>query len=74
MGILYKRYIGCLRLLKSSDVGENPGPRASRRSCRVVYVNIWGLRRNLSDLSQITRDRDMAFYSEPHFRAYCSRF
>ena len=36
MSILYKRYFGRLRLLKSSDVEENPGPRASRQSCRIV--------------------------------------
>ena len=43
MGILYKHYFGRLRLLRSSDVDEDPGPKTSRRLCRVVYVNIRGL-------------------------------
>ena len=34
---------------------ENPGPKASRRSCHVVYVNFRILRKNLSDLSLIVR-------------------
>ena len=38
MGILYKRYFGCLMLLKSC--GGDSGMRASRSSCRVVYANI----------------------------------
>ena len=43
VGILYKRYVGHLRLLTSSDVEENLEPRASRRSCRVIYTLIRGL-------------------------------
>ena len=39
MGILCKRYYRLLRLLRSLDVEENPRPRASSRSCCVVYPN-----------------------------------
>ena len=48
-----------LGLLRSSDVEENPGPRASHRSYRVVYANIRSLHRNLSIffLSLIARGR-----------------
>ena len=63
MGILYKHYFGSARLLRLSNVEENPGPRASRRSCRVVYVNIRGLHRNLSALSLTARGGDMVFCS-----------
>ena len=35
MGILYKRYCGRLRLLRSTDVEENPGSGNSCRPCRV---------------------------------------
>ena len=62
MGILHKRYFGCLRLLSSSDVEENTGSRALRRSCRVVYANIRGLHKNLSDLSFIARGGDVFFF------------
>ena len=55
MGILYKLYFGRLRLLRSSDLKENPGPKVSRKSCRVVYANIWGLHKNLSELPLITK-------------------
>ena len=64
MSILSKRYFGRLRLLKSSDVEENPGPIASRWSCRVVYANIRDLHRNLSDLSLMARGRDVVFCPE----------
>ena len=53
MDILYKRYFGRLRLLRYSDVEENPRPRTSRRLCRVVYANIRGLQ------SLITRGGDI---------------
>ena len=62
MGILYKRYFGRLRLLRSSDVEENPGPRVSRRSYRVVYANIRGLHKNLSDLALIARGGGVFFF------------
>ena len=58
MGILYKHYFGHLRLLKSSDVEENPGSKASRTSCCVVYANILGLHKNLS---LAARDGDVFF-------------
>ena len=61
MGILYKHDFGHLRILRSSDVKENPGPKASRRSCCVVYANIRGLHKNLSDLSLIARGGDVVF-------------
>ena len=47
MGNLYKRYFGRLEQVRSWDVEENPGQRASRRSCRVVYANIRGLHKNV---------------------------
>ena len=62
MGIRYNRYFGRLRLLRFSDVGENPRPRASRRSCHVVYVNIQSLSKNLSDLSLIDRGGEVFFF------------
>ena len=40
---------------------KNSGPRASRRSCRVGYVNIRGLHEALSDLSLIARGGDVCF-------------
>ena len=43
---------------------KNPGLRVSRRSCRVVYLNIWGLNKNLSDLSLTARGGDRVFCSE----------
>ena len=54
MGILYKLYLGRLRLLRSSDGKENPGSRTSRRSCRVVHANIPSLHKNLSNLSLLS--------------------
>ena len=36
MGILGKHDFGSLRLLRSSNVEKNPGPRVSRRSCSVM--------------------------------------
>ena len=51
MDILYKRYFGRLRLLRSSDVEENPGLRDSRRSCCVCHTKIRSLHKNLSNLS-----------------------
>ena len=49
MGIMHKRYFDLLRLLRALDVEENPEPRASRLSFCVVYANIRGLNKNLSD-------------------------
>ena len=62
MGILYTHDFGSLRLLRSSDVKGNHGPRASRRSCRVVYANIQGHHKNLSDLSLTTRVGDVFLF------------
>ena len=45
------------------DVEEKPGPKATRRSFRVVLANIWGLHKNLSDLSLAARGGDV-FFSE----------
>ena len=45
MSILYKRYFGHLRIVKSSDVMENPKPRASRRSWCVGQANIRACKR-----------------------------
>ena len=61
MGILYKRYFGLLRLLMSSDVEENSGTRASRRSFRAVYAKIRGLHKNLSDISLMVRGGNVVF-------------
>ena len=55
MGILYKHYFGRLRLLRSSYVEENSGPRDA---------NIRHLHKNLSDLPLIARSRDLIFCSE----------
>ena len=41
---------------------EYPGAKASRRLCHVVYANIWGLHKNLSDLSLIARGGDVSFF------------
>ena len=62
MGILYRLYFGRQRLLRSSDVEENPGQRISHRSCRFAYANIRGLHKNVSDLSLTARGRDVVFY------------
>ena len=64
MGILYKRYLGHLRLLRSSGGKENPGSGILHRSCRVVYANILCLYKNLSDLSLIFRGGDVVYCSE----------
>ena len=61
MGFVYKRYLGRLRLLRSSDVEENPGSRVSRRSCCIVFGNIPSRHKNLSDLSFIVRGGDLLF-------------
>ena len=61
MSILFKGYFSRLRLLTSSDVKENPKPRASRRTCRVLYANIRVLHKNLSPMA---RGGEMAFCSE----------
>ena len=63
MGILYKRF-GHLRLLRSSNVEEYPGQKSSRRSCRVVYANIGGQHKNLSDLSLNSRGGYVVICSE----------
>ena len=61
MGILYKCYFGHLRQLRSSNVEENSGLRASRRSRCVVCANIRGLHKKLSDLSLMARGGDVFF-------------
>ena len=61
MSILHKGYFGCLRLLTSSDVEENPGPTVSHRSCRVVYANIRGLHKNLLNLSHMASGGEVMF-------------
>ena len=62
MGILHKLYFSRLRLFRSSDVEENSRPRASRKSCCVVYANIRGLHKKLSDLSLIARGGYVLFF------------
>ena len=62
IGILYKRYFDRLRLGRSSDIEENPEPRASRRSCRIVYTNIRGLHKYLLDLSLMARSGNEFFF------------
>ena len=42
---------------------ENPEPRASCRSCRVVFAIIRGLHKNLSGLYLIARGGDVFLYS-----------
>ena len=61
MGILYTRYFDRLRLSRSLDVKKNPGPIASRRSCRVMEANIRSLHKYLSDFSLIARDGEGKF-------------
>ena len=63
MDILYKFYVGRLRLLRFSDVKENHGPRSSRRSSSVVYTNVCGLHKNFSDLSLIASCGDVSLFS-----------
>ena len=62
MCILYKIYLGHLRLLRSSDVVKNLGPMASRRSCRIVYAIIRVLHEKLSDLPLTARGGDVFFF------------
>ena len=50
----------------SSDVEDNAGKRASRRSCHVMCANIWDLHRNLSDLSLTARGGDDFFFVLRH--------
>ena len=44
---------------------EDPGLRASRRSCGIVHGNIRDLQRHLSDMSLDTRGDDVVFYFFP---------
>ena len=62
MSILCKSCFGRLRQLRSADVEQIPGPRDSRRSCRVAFAIIRGLHKNLLDLSLMTRSRDVFFF------------
>ena len=63
MGILYKRYFGRLRLLRSSDVDENPGsPRASRRSCRIEYANIHDLYKRIYQICLLLLEVEVCFF------------
>ena len=41
---------------------ENPGPTASRRSCRVVYAIIRGLHKNLSEMSLMSGEGNVCFF------------
>ena len=50
---------------------DNPGPRASRMSCCVVYATIRGLLKNVPDLSLIARGRDVMFCSENLISSRC---
>ena len=47
--------------MRFSDVEENSGAKASRMSCPVVYANIRGLHKNLSELSIIAKDEIIFF-------------
>ena len=53
-------------LMLSGDVELNPGPSAhySKKSCRVLYSNIRGLRSNLRDLQAHASSFDLMFLSE----------
>ena len=64
MSILYTPYFGRLKLLRSSDVEENPEPKASRRSYCAVYANIWSMDKNLSDYTLMARGGGVISCSE----------
>ena len=61
LGNQYKRYFSRMRLLRSSDEEEKFRLKALRKLYRVVYTNIRGLHKNLSDLSFIARCGDAGF-------------
>ena len=52
-----------LIILLANDVKPNPGPGRAA-SCRVLYSNIRGLFRNISELSLVARDFDILLCSE----------
>ena len=60
---LYKLFFCRLRLVKSSDMEENTGSSASRRSCHVVSCQYPGLHKNWSDLSRTARGGDVVLCS-----------
>ena len=60
-------YLLTLVILLAGDVAENPGPatRHSRhRQCRVMYANIRGLHKNISDLIAASSQYDVLLCSE----------
>ena len=59
--------------MRSSDAEDNPGPKTSRRSCRIVYANIRGLHRDLLHLSLIGRIGDVFFFCS-EILASCRRY
>ena len=73
MGVLYKRYVDLLRLLKSSDV-EELTQHDTTAYTQVVscYVRQYPEpAKNLSDLSLIARGRDVVFCSEVLISSRC---
>ena len=53
-----------LLLLLCGDIELNPGPRNSLTECRVLYQNIRGLYRNISDLQVVSQQYDIVLCSE----------
>ena len=51
-------------LTLSGDIEPNPGPRPTRRQCRILYANIRGLHANINDLLAASRQYDILLCSE----------
>ena len=61
---LYLIFYGCLTL-RFLDVETNPGPRHPVPAvCRILCSNVWGLARNLSDLTVASSQYDILLCSE----------
>ena len=59
-------YLVLLILILSGDIELNPGPATQyqKKSCKVLYSNIRGLRTNFLELQSHARDYDILFLSE----------
>ena len=64
MDFFHLIFYGCLRL-RFLDVETNPGPRRPVPAvCRILCSNVWGLARNLSDLTMASSQYDILLCSE----------
>ena len=63
MDFLYLIFYGCLRL-RLLYVDTNPGQRRTVPVCRILCCNVWGLARNLSDLTLASYQYDIMLCSE----------